>query len=272
MSQDSISWPWLCLLVCCLQTQRSPPCGDKMATAAQTSGPFQLSPYRKESSFLAADLESPWPWLASLWSGGCPWTNQRMSSNCPCPDEIPFPKLKAMSTPPEFLGLKEKEWISEHKPCAILAFLLSMSLSFQTSGSESWVPFKGYLRILFLVVVKTAMGFPDVSEGKESACRFSPWVGKTPLEKGRVTHSSILAWKIPWTEETGGLTIHEVTQSQTWLSNWHFNFQKQQLDACMGQEEVYILKWPLKMFLPLWDTRKILLPVKWRGLPHKEWS
>jgi len=26
-----------------------------------------------------------------------------------------------------------------------------------------------------------------------------------PLEKGRVAHSSILAWRIPWTEEPGGL-------------------------------------------------------------------
>ena len=26
-----------------------------------------------------------------------------------------------------------------------------------------------------------------------------------PLEKGMVTHSSIRAWEIPWTEETGGL-------------------------------------------------------------------
>ena len=31
-----------------------------------------------------------------------------------------------------------------------------------------------------------------------------------PLEKGMVTHSSILAWKIPWTEEPGGLL-------STWL-------------------------------------------------------
>ena len=28
---------------------------------------------------------------------------------------------------------------------------------------------------------------------------------KDPLEKGMVTHSSILAWKIPWTEESGRL-------------------------------------------------------------------
>ena len=26
-----------------------------------------------------------------------------------------------------------------------------------------------------------------------------------PREKGRATHSSLLAWRIPWTEETGGL-------------------------------------------------------------------
>ena len=30
-------------------------------------------------------------------------------------------------------------------------------------------------------------------------------VWEDPLEKGMATHSSILAWRIPWTEETGGL-------------------------------------------------------------------
>ena len=29
--------------------------------------------------------------------------------------------------------------------------------------------------------------------------------GEDPLEKGMATHSSILAWRIPWTQETGGL-------------------------------------------------------------------
>ena len=36
-------------------------------------------------------------------------------------------------------------------------------------------------------------------------CSFNPWVGKIPLEEGMATHSSILAWRIPWTEEPGGL-------------------------------------------------------------------
>ena len=31
-----------------------------------------------------------------------------------------------------------------------------------------------------------------------------------PLEKEMTTHSSILAWKIPWTEETGGLQSMEL--------------------------------------------------------------
>ena len=30
-------------------------------------------------------------------------------------------------------------------------------------------------------------------------------VGEDPLEKEMATHSSILAWRIPWTEESGGL-------------------------------------------------------------------
>ena len=36
-----------------------------------------------------------------------------------------------------------------------------------------------------------------------------------PLEKGMATHSSILAWRIPWTEEPGGLQSTGVTKSQT---------------------------------------------------------
>ena len=36
-----------------------------------------------------------------------------------------------------------------------------------------------------------------------------PWVGKIPLEKGMATHSSILAWRIPRTEDPGGLQSDE---------------------------------------------------------------
>ena len=41
-----------------------------------------------------------------------------------------------------------------------------------------------------------------------------------PLEKGMATHSSILAWRIPWTEEPGRQAIvHGVTKSQTQLGD-----------------------------------------------------
>ena len=41
-----------------------------------------------------------------------------------------------------------------------------------------------------------------------------------PLEKEMATHSSTLAWKIPWMEEPGRLhTVHGITKSQTRLSN-----------------------------------------------------
>ena len=52
----------------------------------------------------------------------------------------------------------------------------------------------------------------------ETQVRYLGW--EDSLEKGMATHSSILAWRIPWTEEPGGLhTVHGVTKSQTHLSD-----------------------------------------------------
>ena len=41
-----------------------------------------------------------------------------------------------------------------------------------------------------------------------------PGSGKSPGGEGMATHSSILTWRILWTEE---LIVHGVTKSQTWL-------------------------------------------------------
>ena len=53
--------------------------------------------------------------------------------------------------------------------------------------------------------------------------------GEDPLEKGMATHSSILAWRIPWTEDPGGLqsmglqrvldTTEQLTLASTIQSN-----------------------------------------------------
>ena len=60
-------------------------------------------------------------------------------------------------------------------------------------------------------------GLPWCSDGKEGGKPgFDSWVGKIPLEKGMATHSSILAWRIPWTEEPGGLqSVHGIAESWT---------------------------------------------------------
>ena len=51
--------------------------------------------------------------------------------------------------------------------------------------------------------------FPGDSDGKASAYNAGdlgliPGSGRSP-EEGMATHSNILAWRIPWTEEPGGL-------------------------------------------------------------------
>ena len=52
-----------------------------------------------------------------------------------------------------------------------------------------------------------------------------------PLEQGMATHSTILAWRIPWTEEPGGPESHRVrhnkqlrTPSQQFFFLMHFGY------------------------------------------------
>ena len=48
-------------------------------------------------------------------------------------------------------------------------------------------------------------GFPRGSDHKESACKVGDLGWEDPLEKGMATHSSIMAWRIPWTLYSMGL-------------------------------------------------------------------
>ena len=68
-------------------------------------------------------------------------------------------------------------------------------------------------------------GFPHSSVSKESACNAGdlgliPGSGRStqredPLEKEMAPHSSIFDWKIPWTEEPGGLQSMGSQESDT---------------------------------------------------------
>ena len=67
--------------------------------------------------------------------------------------------------------------------------------------------------------------FPGGASDKEPACQcrrhkrhvFNPWVGKVLWRRAWQTHFSILAWRIPWTEEPGRL---QLTGSQRVGHNW----------------------------------------------------
>ena len=65
-------------------------------------------------------------------------------------------------------------------------------------------------------------GFPGGSDGKESACNAGDRVRslnwEDPLEKGLATHSSILVWRIPWTE--GPSRLQSSMGSERIRHNW----------------------------------------------------
>ena len=56
-----------------------------------------------------------------------------------------------------------------------------------------------WISLVVLVVKNLPANVGDVRR------RFDPWMGKISLEEGMATHFSTMAWRIPWTEEPGGL-------------------------------------------------------------------
>ena len=65
------------------------------------------------------------------------------------------------------------------------------------------------------LVAQTVKCLPEV---RETQVRSLGW--EDPLEKEMATHSSILAWKIPWTEEPGRLQSLGLQKSRTRLSDF----------------------------------------------------
>ena len=82
------------------------------------------------------------------------------------------------------------------------------------------------------------------------------------LEEGMVTHSSILAWRIPWTEFWWA-TAHGVAKSQTLLKQFSTHTRTHQYCNCCGaQRETTALWWNLLMGL------NCLLPMFWHLVGH----
>ena len=100
-------------------------------------------------------------------------------------------------------------------------------------SSQEWLPL-----IMFPGVLQLPPSRPQ--ETPRPAGRFAqapfklvllPWVPECEIvcplrvmEKEMATHSSILAWRIPWTEKPGGL-VRGVAKSQSRLSNCHITFK-----------------------------------------------
>ena len=82
----------------------------------------------------------------------------------------------------------------------------------------------------FIFIISPSRWF----SGKEFACQcrrcgFDPCLRKDPLEKKMASHSSILAWIIPWTEEPGEL--------QSW-SHKESGHSWETEHACMGRNQL----------------------------------
>ena len=74
-----------------------------------------------------------------------------------------------------------------------------------------------------------------------------------PLEEGRATHSSVLAWRIPWTEEPGGLSPWGCKESGTIEATQHACKYAGIQDMGASQEFGVSVQW---------NTQQ---PLKWKG-------
>ena len=83
--------------------------------------------------------------------------------------------------------------------------------------AKSWTQLSDFTFTFFLSGGSGVKNPPAVQEPQEK------WVQslgcQDPLEEGMATHSNILVWEIPWTEEPGGLQSMGSQKSRTQLSD-----------------------------------------------------
>ena len=114
---------------------------------------------------------------------------------------------------------KSQTWLNDYH------FIISEY--FETLPSISWNLFpdtKFNFWILIQITATLPKGFLGASKSKEFACNAgypTSILGfEDPLENEMVFHSRILAWRIPWTEEPGGLQSmgHKEWDRTAWLT------------------------------------------------------
>ena len=95
-----------------------------------------------------------------------------------------------------------------------------------------------------------AQGTPFRSLGQED-----------PLEKEMATHSSILAWEVPWTEESGGLQSMGLESQRRlstlplviFLSSWHIVIVQRALSHSLNYSEILPICFFSSLFLQCSD-------------------
>ena len=152
-----------------------------------------------------------WWWcrgVISWWWGQVPWVNDSVLQDCPsqlqtqvsCASEW----LLIGSSKHPLLGFNWFAGVAHRETFCLLDYQFNMKE--YNSGIARWKRCLGQSMWI-------GQGFPRGSTGEESTCnaadpgdtgsipgsRRFPWRGKM------ASHSSILAWRIPWTEEPGGL-------------------------------------------------------------------
>ena len=101
-----------------------------------------------------------------------------------------------------------------------------VSVGKQQYDRKQQLKFVGTLRYCFLINgISSYWASLVVQLVKNPPAMQETWVQsltwEDPLEKGKVTHSSILAWRIPWTI----YIVHAVAKSRTRLSDFHSSYR-----------------------------------------------
>ena len=89
----------------------------------------------------------------------------------------------------------------------------------------------------------------------------------------KATHSSILAWKIPWTEEPGGLQSMALQNSQTRLSKAHIEIKSRRvltcIRSCVSHVRLFVTTWTVACQAHLARILEILQAriLEWVAIP-----
>ena len=118
---------------------------------------------------------------------------------------------------PELLAVKAwspNHWTTREFPISVLFY-------FTSHWQKFWGHLKLWKHLNWDSLVAQSVENPPAT--RETWVRSLGW--KDPLMESMATHSSILAWRIPINRGAWQTTVHGVTKSRTWLSDWaHTNW------------------------------------------------